>query len=146
MTGPHGSIHSVLFVCVGNICRSPMAAALARSLLGHQTTVESAGTAADDGSAATQDAIEAMRERGLDIASHRSRSIRSVRLTTFDVVVALTPAIAESLRKHGVDPSKLRTLSVPDPIGCGLDAYRDTADAIERDVTRIFGEENHDTR
>jgi protein-tyrosine-phosphatase len=136
--GDRSSIHRVLFVCVGNICRSPMAAALARKLLGTQATVESAGTAAEDGSAATPDAIEAMRERGLDIASHRSRPIRSVTLTDFDMVVALTPAIAESLRKRGVDPSKLQTLNVSDPIGLGLDAYRDTADALELDVGRLF--------
>ena len=55
----------VLFVCAGNTCRSPIAAAVARLLLGSGAQVESAGTAADDGTAATSEAVQVMTERGL---------------------------------------------------------------------------------
>lgn len=132
-------IQRVLFVCAGNTCRSPIAAAVARQLLGSEAQVESAGTAADDGAAATTEAVQVMTERGLNIDAHRSRSLRSVALTDFDVVVALTPSIAQTLRNQEVDASKLKSLDIPDPLGRGLETYRVTAVAIERDLRRLFG-------
>lgn len=129
----------VLFVCIGNTCRSPMAAALAQQLLGSTARVESAGTAADSGSAATPDAVEVMKERGLKIESHRSRSVHAVNLGRYDLIVALTPSIAEFLRRHAGGRSRIEMMDVPDPLGRGLTAYRDTAEAIEGEIRRIFG-------
>jgi hypothetical protein len=53
----------VLFVCAGNTCRSPMAEAIARQILGPTADVQSAGICADEGASATQDAIAVMEER-----------------------------------------------------------------------------------
>lgn len=128
----------VLFVCAGNTCRSPMAAAVARELLGATVHAESAGIAADDGASATRDAVRVMNERGLDIGGHRSRSFRALNLSDFDLLVALTPAIAQDVRRAGVEPSKIATLDIPDPYGKGLEVYRTTVAAIERDLNRLF--------
>lgn len=128
----------VLFVCAGNTCRSPMAAALAGQILGIATQVESAGASAEDGASASKFAIEVMKNRGLDIAGHRSRSLQGVTLANFDRVVALAPKIADALLLRGVDASKLVVLDIPDPINAGLETYRATADAIERDLQRLF--------
>lgn len=95
---------SVLFVCIGNTCRSPMAAALAQQFLGSTARVESAGTAASSGSAATSDAVEVMKERGLNLESHRSRPVQSVNLGGYDLIVALTPSIADFLRSQSRRP------------------------------------------
>ena len=136
-TGDTKNRRSVLFVCVGNTCRSPMAAAIAQQFLSSTARVESAGTAASGGSAATPDAVEVMRERGLDIESHRSRSVHSVNLGRYDLIVALTPSIANFLRRQADGRSDIEVIDVPDPLGQGLTAYRETADAIEREVRRI---------
>jgi protein-tyrosine-phosphatase len=117
-----------------------MAAALAHQVLGDTVRAESAGVSADDGASATKDAVRAMQERGLDISGHQSRSFQAVNLDDFDVVVALTPAIGEHLRRARVEPARIETLNIPDPYNRGLDAYRDTAGAIERDLKRLFGE------
>lgn len=128
----------VLIVCAGNTCRSPMAAAMARDLLGEGVHVESAGTSAGDGAAATKDAVQAMKERGLDIGSHRSRSVSVLNVRDFDLLIAMTPAIARDIRHLGADASRVATLDIPDPYCKGLDAYRATVLAIERELKRLF--------
>ena len=117
----HSEARRVLFVCAGNTCRSPMAAAMARALLGPAVHVESAGVSADDGSSATRDAVRAMQERGLDISGHRSRSVRTFDLGDFDLLVALNPTIAQDVRRAGGEPSKMASLDIPDPYGKGLE-------------------------
>lgn len=139
MPGRPTTTRRVLFVCDGNTCRSPMAAAMGRHLLGEGVHVESAGISANDGASATKDAIRAMKERGLDIRGHRSRSFSALNVLDFDLLVALTPAIAHAVRDQGTDASRLATLDISDPYGKGLDAYRATALAIERDLRRLFG-------
>ena len=68
-------VRYLLVVCVGNICRSPMAAAMLKHQLGEQTdvTVGSAGLGALVGYPADDHAIALMQERGLDISDHRGR-------------------------------------------------------------------------
>src|SRR5256885_17119351 len=66
----------VLFVCTGNICRSPLAAALLERALkerGIDVTVTSAGTGAWDGAPASEGAYLVGLERGVDLSSHRAR-------------------------------------------------------------------------
>jgi protein-tyrosine phosphatase len=63
---------NILFVCSGNTCRSPMAKALAEKLLGDSAHVESAGIDAFGGEGATQEAIQVLRERDINIQAHRS--------------------------------------------------------------------------
>jgi protein-tyrosine-phosphatase len=65
----------VLFVCTGNTCRSPMAAALFRDLVQGRDDyeVESAGLSATKGDFASHHTAEIMRELGHDLSNHRSR-------------------------------------------------------------------------
>ncbi len=139
MLGGSTTIRSVLFVCAGNTCRSPMAEAVARALLDSGVHIESAGISADDGASAATDAIRAMLERGVDISSHRSRSVSALNLLDFDLVVALTPSIAQALRHLGADESKLAALDIRDPYGKGLEVYRATVLTIESDLRNLFG-------
>jgi protein-tyrosine-phosphatase len=114
-----------------------MAQALASRLLG-ATQVESAGIDADEGASATKDAVRVMQERGLDISAHHARPFELVDLRQFDLVVALTPAIEQALRGQGADASKLRSLDILDPYCKGIETYRSTADAIDRELRLFF--------
>jgi protein-tyrosine-phosphatase len=132
-------MRQILFVCAGNTCRSPMAQAIASTLLGGSGVSQSAGIDAAQGMHATREAIHIMRERGLDISSHRSRSITGLNLAEFDMIVAMTPAIAEELRRnHALDDAKLKVLTIRDPYGHGLEAYRLRAAEIESALRAIL--------
>jgi protein-tyrosine-phosphatase len=84
----------ILVVCTGNICRSPMAegflrAALVRRLGDDAPTVTSAGTAGWDGSRATEEAIRAADELGVDIRGHSARHLDDPILDDADLIVCM---------------------------------------------------------
>jgi len=93
-------IRHILVVCVGNICRSPMAEALLREALRGQEeiTVESAGLGALVGHPASDFAVELMEERGLDIRSHRARQIEPDLVDAADLILVM-----ESGHKRTID-------------------------------------------
>lgn len=79
---------SILVVCEGNICRSPMAQALLAAAL-PQADVRSAGLGAMVGMPADEVAIALMRERGIDIGAHRAVQITRQACTESDVVFVM---------------------------------------------------------
>lgn len=86
-----GVIQRILVVCVGNICRSPMAEAVLRNALRNQEgiTVESAGLGAMVDWPPAEYAEELMAERGLDIANHRARQLTPEILHEADLVLVM---------------------------------------------------------
>ncbi|MEJ7603292.1 MAG: arsenate reductase ArsC [Kofleriaceae bacterium] len=76
----------ILFLCVANSARSQIAEGLARSILGSAAVVTSAGSKP---SRVNPYAIEVMREVGIDLGSHRSKSVDDIDPATIDVVVTL---------------------------------------------------------
>jgi glycine hydroxymethyltransferase len=94
---------TILVICTGNICRSPMASGLLESLLRdrgvHGVTVESCGVSAWDGSPATPEGVEAMRERGLDISGHVARKMNPRIIESADLIVGMASEHREAVKR-----------------------------------------------
>lgn len=76
----------VLFLCTGNSCRSQMAEGLARHLKSDLLEVSSAGTAPQR---LNPDAVRVMQEIGIDISSHRAKSVEELGSRSFDYVITV---------------------------------------------------------
>jgi protein-tyrosine phosphatase len=127
----------LLFVCTGNTCRSPLAAALAGE---RGAAAESAGVAAQSGDGAAPYAARALRDaRGLALTDHAPRDVGDVDLTAFDRVVAMDPSVARRLRtEHDVDDDTLVTWAIPDPYGGSLADYRYCLEQIDAALDRLL--------
>ncbi|HSK54065.1 MAG TPA: low molecular weight protein-tyrosine-phosphatase [Jiangellales bacterium] len=152
----------VVLVCLGNICRSPMAEAVLRDRvaaagLAGRVTVESAGTADYHvGSGADSRALAALEARGYDGSEHRARQFRRDWFTRADLVlaldddnlaalVALDPEAAargELRLLRSYDPHAVREgdLEVPDPYYGGPDGFRHVLDLVERAADGLVAE------
>jgi protein-tyrosine-phosphatase len=84
---PNAIPASILFVCTMNAVRSPMAAALARHLLGEGTRIDSAGVEAGE---LDPLAVEVMKEIGIALSTHRPRSLTDLHPGAYDLVVTLS--------------------------------------------------------
>jgi protein-tyrosine phosphatase len=94
---------SILVVCTGNICRSPIAEGMLRSALVARLgdaapSVSSVGTMGWAGSPADPSSVEAAAERGVDISGHRGRELRPEDALGSDLVLAMAREHAEAMR------------------------------------------------
>jgi protein-tyrosine phosphatase len=114
---------SILFVCTGNQCRSPLAAAITRSLTaGLPVEVSSAGTMALPPTPVPPETRLAASSLGYELGDHRSRPMTEVEPTSFDLVIGFELRhIATAVVDHETDRTKtflLRQLvnSLPQPV------------------------------
>jgi len=123
----------ILFVCYGNICRSPMAAGIAVKRLGKSVIADSAGVS-PSGEQASPEAVITMKITfGTDISSHRPKSFRDVHPDSVDYVIAMDLQVFNRLVDSGRFPEeKLFVWDIEDPLGQGVDIYKQVARKIEK--------------
>lgn len=137
----------LLFVCTGNTCRSPMAEVIFNALAVQNDLdwrAESAGLAAVGDRPASENAIRAVAEIGLDLSAHRTRFLPSVDLNEYSLFVGLGEEHAAILRSMGIPSEFVRVLyrapntedkydlrmDIVDPYGGDLEDYRKCRDDI----------------
>jgi protein-tyrosine-phosphatase/DNA-binding transcriptional ArsR family regulator len=126
---PDAGTVRLLFLCTGNSARSQMAEALARARSGGRIDAFSAGSRPK---ALHPNAVRAMREQGIDIASHRSKHLDVFAETRFDRVITLCDRVREVCPEFPGGPEAIHW-SIADPAVAGEDdeasypAFRRTA-------------------
>lgn len=135
---------SILFVCTGNICRSPLAEVIARKMFeGASIVFSSAGTHAIPGDQATEHAQTVARGRSLDLSGHRAKRLDQSEPP--DIVIGMTAGhlVAAAETYPGLDHHCIRLLDAPeavtDPFGGDLDTYEAAAIQIEHALALVPG-------
>ncbi len=143
----------VVFVCLGNICRSPLAEGAFRSHvemrgLSHLFEIDSAGTAGYHvGEPPDPRSIEVARKHGVDLTNQRSRKFVRADLHTFDVVVAMDHSNLKNIKRLGPTTAELvlmrdaangpQGLEVPDPYYGGVNGFDTVWEQVDT-ATRLL--------
>ena len=133
----------ILFLCVANSARSQMAEGLARRLFGDRLPVQSAGS---EPSHVNPYAIEVMRELGVDLGSHRSKSVASIDPATVGTVITLC---AEEVCPVFLSAARRLHWPLPDPASQDpslsreemLERFRTARDALRGMLERFARDE-----
>lgn len=128
--------HAILFVCLGNICRSPLAEGIFRSLVAQsglpdRFTIDSAGTGAwHAGKPPDPRSIDVAARNGIDISGQRARQVQAQDFQAFGTIVAMDRDNLATLRSRASGgAAQLRLLleapdrDVPDPYYGGADGF-----------------------
>jgi arsenate reductase (thioredoxin) len=132
----------VLILCTGNSARSQMAEGLLRHLAAGTLAVESAGTAP---SHLRPEAIQVMREIGIDITGHRSKHVDEFRGHAFDVVITVCDHANETCPIFPGAPKRIHW-SFPDPAADQgsedqrLGMFRQVRDALRQSLTQFLAD------
>lgn len=139
-------MQAVLFVCTGNLYRSPISAALFKALLAQDQPVasgwriESAGTWAQANQPAPPEVIQVMAKRGLDLKSHRSRMVSAEILAGFDLILTMESGQKEALciefpqfagRVFMLSEMAGTRVTINDPVDRSVDGISEVAQEIE---------------
>jgi protein-tyrosine-phosphatase len=145
------SARRILFVCKGNICRSPFAEQYLRGLAIPGIEVDSAGHYRQDGRPSPGAAVEAAREFGVDLAEHRSHELNAAQVRWADVIFIFDEEHDRAVRRLYPDAaakihylgllSRGHTVQIRDPFGRGAGAftrsYREIQSALDGLAARL---------
>lgn len=129
--------YKILFTCVGNMCRSQMAEGFARHIGGDFVEPYSAGT--HPTGLVADEAIEVMKEKGIDISAHYSKGLDAVPIDEMDYVVTMGCCLPESVCPVTYVGEKVEW-DIEDPIGKPIEVFRRVRDDIERRVRNLLEE------
>ena len=125
----------VLFLCIGNACRSPMAEGFANHHGKGWLTAYSAGS--KPAGIIMPNTIEVMREKGIDISHQQSKGIAEINLLLMHWIVILEETLESFIPRDSVE-SEILHWFVPDPVGEPIDTYRKVRDEIETRVLQFI--------
>jgi len=148
----------ILFVCTGNICRSPIAEAAFRQISNNDATIESrsAGISAIPGQPASPNAQAVMQEINIDITNHRSTPLSKELIDEADAIFVMTRSHLEAISmlfpkaiektyllrdfvpKSFLEKRAELTRDISDPIGGSLEIYRQTRDQILEAMPGVY--------
>jgi protein-tyrosine phosphatase len=134
----------ILFVCTGNLCRSPMATGLLREQLAEaglegRYLVRSAGVWAVEGRPASGNAIAVMAERGIDISDHVAHTVTASDMAEADLILGMSREHAEILKStwpqyswkiHRLSEMSGKRRDIRDPYQGPIEEYRVCADTL----------------
>ena len=144
---------TVLFVCTGNICRSPMAEGIFRQAIRGRRDLQvmSAGIGATPGQTPSVFAVQAVKELGIDISRQRSRQLTAELVQEADYIFGMThshvdtvfllyPKAAEKtfLLREFDDTLDIFEKDISDPIGGSYEVYLNCRDQIEQGIASIL--------
>ncbi len=142
----------ILFVCTGNTCRSPMAEGFFKKILSRKAKekikVKSAGTGVIANSKPSKFAIKVMREKGIDISSHRAIPLTSEIVKEFDLILTMEERHRQrviNLFPFATEKAWLLTEFISgkredilDPAGEYLNIYRELSLLIEKEMRKLL--------
>lgn len=133
----------ILFVCTGNSCRSPMAVGFLKEMLKEKRgiRIDSCGTIFSSFGGPTPQTIKIMKEHGIDISSHKTKSLSKDLIDEADLILVMERKHRERIRELNPEAEN-RTfllkefagdkgnLEIRDPIGLSDEVYREVAGEI----------------
>ncbi|MFC5547909.1 low molecular weight protein-tyrosine-phosphatase [Massilia aerilata] len=129
-------MNNILVVCIGNICRSPMAEALLKRALPNRL-VHSAGLGALVGKGADPHSIELMAEQGIDISDHVAQQITQVLVTEADVIFVMDLEQKRYIESQYMGArgkvfrlGEVAKVDIPDPYREGIESFRNAHQLI----------------
>ncbi|MEA2087922.1 MAG: low molecular weight protein arginine phosphatase [Candidatus Caldatribacteriota bacterium] len=157
-------IKTILFVCTGNTCRSPMAEGIFRKMLKERKednssfNILSAGISALPGISPTPEAIKVMSEQGIDISQHHAQELREEIIKKADLILVMENEHKEYIHKEfpfaqnktfllkrfalnnktESDQRNEKNYEIIDPIGRKIDFYRMVARELKENLEKIL--------
>jgi len=144
-------VKAILFVCTGNSCRSPMAAGFLKEMLEGKegVRIDSCGTIFSFFSGPTPQAIKIMKEYGIDISSHKTKSLSKDFIDEADLILVMEKKHRERVRKLNPEAKEKtfllkefvddkENLEIRDPIGLSDEVYKKVAEEIKSALGKVL--------